>query len=153
MRRWLALLTLPVALMLSVGSSSALAQRGDLEEERRAVGIYRNTQSPFCPGRTLDDCPSESAATWRRDIRTWVGEGATNAEIRERLAARAQDFDLSGREGVPGWLFALGAFATVAGALAWAMRRRSPPVEAAPSASADDDAALDARLDEELGRL
>jgi cytochrome c-type biogenesis protein CcmH/NrfF len=152
MRRWLALLTLP-ALMLSVGSGSALAQRGDLEEERRAVGIYRNTQSPFCPGRTLDDCPSASAGAWRQDIRDWLEAGDDAATIRARLQAREPDFDLSGREGVPGWLFALLAFGLGAALIRrWLQRARPEPDVGTPTESPTD-TALDARLDDALARL
>lgn len=125
----------------------------EAQDRTRAVAIYRNTQSPFCPGRTLDDCPSPDAAAWRADIRDWIDEGASSAEIRARLQERVPGFDLAGRAGVPGLGFAIGAFTLVAlalGARFFARRRR--PSGAAVARENDDDDELDARLDEELAR-
>lgn len=139
-----------VALAATTWLVPAGAQTEGGAADRRSLSIYRSTQSPFCPGRTLDDCPSEAAAAWRADIREWVEEGASGREIRERLQARAPDVDLSGRRGVPGWLFALLAFGA-AGFGLWAarrLRRRAPP-DTSPAVGPE----LDARLDEELARL
>jgi cytochrome c-type biogenesis protein CcmH/NrfF len=44
--------------------------------------------SPFCPGRTLSDCPSPDAADWRRDIREMLEQGMTASEIQAALEAR-----------------------------------------------------------------
>lgn len=52
--------------------------------------------SPFCPGRTLNSCPSGKATAWRDDIRLWVAEGLSNEEILARLQARVPDFQLEG---------------------------------------------------------
>lgn len=148
LRRWVIGLAFGVALL-------ALAPRLAAQEGARAVSIYRNTQSPFCPGRTLDDCPSPDAATWRADIRRWVDEGASGAEIRARLQDRVPGFDLSGRAGVPGLGFAIGAFTLVALALGTRFfvrrrRRSDPTIE--PDADPTRDEELDARLDDELAR-
>jgi|GEM_PF-1367687 len=62
---------------------------------RRASSIARQTMSPFCPGRTLSDCPSEYATEWRRDIRDMVAKGMTAAEIQRALEKRAGN-NLSG---------------------------------------------------------
>lgn len=61
----------------------------DAEVSRKASSIARQTMSPFCPGRTLSDCPSEYAAEWRRDIRKMVQDGMTAEEIQRELEARA----------------------------------------------------------------
>lgn len=138
------------ATVLAVASFPTTA---DAQEGARAVSVYRNTQSPFCPGRTLDDCPSPDAAAWRADIREWIDEGASGAEIRARLQERVPGFDLSGRAGVPGLGFAIGAFTLVAlalGARFFARRRRGSTIAREAESDADDE--LDARLDEELAR-
>lgn len=59
------------------------------EVAAKAASIARQTMSPFCPGRTLDDCPSEYATEWRRDIREMVAKGMTAAEIQDELEKRA----------------------------------------------------------------
>lgn len=58
------------------------------EVSKKAHSIARQTMSPFCPGRTLSDCPSEYAAEWRRDIRKMVAEGKSDREIRAELESR-----------------------------------------------------------------
>lgn len=62
---------------------------------RRASSIARQTMSPFCPGRTLADCPSEYATEWRKDIRDMVARGMSADEIQAVLSKRAGG-DLSG---------------------------------------------------------
>ncbi|MEZ4251323.1 MAG: cytochrome c-type biogenesis protein CcmH [Polyangiales bacterium] len=141
------------ALVLLFAFTTTAAFADDPALDRRAVGIYRSTQSPFCPGRTLDDCPSASAGAWRQDIRDWLEAGDDAATIRARLQAREPDFDLSGREGVPGWLFALLAFGLGAALIRrWLQRARPEPDVGTPTESPTD-TALDARLDDALARL
>ena len=59
------------------------------EMSRKASSIARQTMSPFCPGRTLSDCPSEYAAEWRRDIRQMLEKGMSADEIQHDLEKRA----------------------------------------------------------------
>jgi cytochrome c-type biogenesis protein CcmH/NrfF len=141
-------------LALGIGLMVLASRPVAAQEDARAVSIHRNTQSPFCPGRTLDDCPSPDAAAWRADIRRWIDEGMSGAEIRARLQERVPGFDLSGRAGVPGLGFAVGAFTLVALALGarFFTRRRRPGPAVARETDDDDDDALDARLDDELAR-
>ncbi len=81
----------------AVSTSGAYAAGSETNDEqaRRAAEIYKTTMSPFCPGRTVDACPSPNATAWRDDIRRWVAEGVETDEIRRRLAARSEQ-DLSG---------------------------------------------------------
>lgn len=65
------------------------------EVARKSASIAKQTMSPFCPGRTLADCPSPSAAEWRRDIELMVAEGREAPEIQEVLSQRVA-LDLSG---------------------------------------------------------
>lgn len=88
--RWLVLVvTLYSPLVSAAGNESAQ------EQLQRSAEIYKTTMSPFCPGRTLDACPSPNATAWRDDIRHWVAEGLSTEEIRRRLAQRT-DQDLTG---------------------------------------------------------
>lgn len=79
------------------GASSAAPASVESPEEqsRRAAEIYKTTMSPFCPGRTVDGCPSPYATEWREDIRAWVSQGVPTDEIRRRLKERT-DQDLTG---------------------------------------------------------
>ncbi|HXS19552.1 MAG TPA: cytochrome c-type biogenesis protein CcmH [Polyangiaceae bacterium] len=107
-RRW-TLGALLCALLIGSVAPSAVAQR-DRDDERaqtdavdapsrgtsnvspevaqRAAAIARQTMSPFCPGRTLSDCPSEYATAWRRDIRAMVARGMSADEIQRELESR-----------------------------------------------------------------
>ena len=79
----------------SKGASPPALQSGPSEKEyspeviRRASSIARQTMSPFCPGRTLSDCPSEFATEWRSDIREMVAQGLSAEEIQSILEKRA----------------------------------------------------------------
>jgi cytochrome c-type biogenesis protein CcmH/NrfF len=75
------------------GSVDPAPSRGtgdvSVEVAQKAAAIARQTMSPFCPGRTLSDCPSEYATEWRRDIRQMVAEGKSATEIQDELESRA----------------------------------------------------------------
>lgn len=144
-----------LSLLLAVGCE----ERAE-NAEQRAQNLTRSVMSPFCPGRTLDSCPSPKATEWRNDIRKWVDEGLSNDEIRRRLYARAPNEDLTGgpSTGVGVW-FPVTAAALALGLLIFVLRRLSStqktvtPAAAKPvavDAAAPDDAALEARLNDEL---
>ena len=115
--------------------------------------IVRTTNSPFCPGKTLDSCPSPRAGEWRRDIRTWVEDGVPQNEIRDRLQARVPDFDLGIAPVKSGWVIPLIALLLSTLWLIIVGRSLSGPTPPAPSRRPAEDANLDARLDEELAQL
>ncbi|MGB8332800.1 MAG: cytochrome c-type biogenesis protein CcmH [Polyangiales bacterium] len=141
------------ALLYASGCASAPVD--DMASESRQVqAIVRTTASPFCPGKTLDSCPSPKAGDWRRDIRDWVGAGVPDAEIRDRLQARVPDFDLSIPPVKSGWMIPLVAVALSTWwliAMARRFRRRGVPRRAEDAHA--QDLGLDVRLDEELARL
>lgn len=141
------------AFLLACGCAAALDE--DVPPEGRQVqSIVRNTASPFCPGKTLDSCPSPKAGQWRREIRDWVSEGVSEPEIRERLQARVPGFDLSIPPVKLGWIIPVVALALSTWWLVAMVRRLR---RGAGSARADEpfphDQTLDARLDQELARL
>lgn len=141
------------------------------EAAHRAAAIARQTMSPFCPGRTLADCPSPNAAEWRSDIRDMVERGMSAAEIQDELEARIGS-NLSGSPGrevsyaVPIG-FGLLAFGVLGAVLFRLRRARSAPGAALPkeenvaaaarsnpvAAAAPDEVGVDdARLEHELRR-
>lgn len=142
----------PLLLLLALAVPT-LALADAREDGYRARDLSRTTLSPFCPGRTLYDCPSPRAAAWRHDIREWVDEGVSNREIRARLEARQPRATLRSRG--PGGLVVIGIFAgslaALLGVLVFRARRRADEDEDEDEAL--DDESLDARLDEELARV
>ncbi len=142
-----------MAALLAWGCSAAPAE-GEPDESRQVQTIVRSTASPFCPGKTLDSCPSPKAAEWRQDINEWVAEGVPGTEIRDRLQARVPGFDLSIPPVKWGWVIPLVAVAlSTLWFVVMARRyRKANGSDRRPVGPVRDDP-LDARLDEELARL
>jgi len=148
-----------VALMsfvLVVLATPAAAQ----SPEDLANDISHKVMSPFCPGVTLHDCPSQSALDMRDRIEGYARAGMSEAAIMERLeteygaAIRAEPS--SEGAGIVAWI--LPALAALGGgALAFMLVRRwtgrRPPQLDEKPARVETSAAERQRLDAELGRL
>jgi cytochrome c-type biogenesis protein CcmH/NrfF len=75
-------------LLLACLSLAGPAHSDELAELRRSRALAEELMSPFCPGRTLSDCPSPNAQAVREEIRAWIRQGRSDAEIRAELATR-----------------------------------------------------------------
>ena len=117
-----------------------------------ALALNRQTRSPFCPGRTLDDCPSPRAEEWRLDIRAWTDEGVSSAEIQERLQARVPGFELWPSESLGTWLLPLALLLGALPVFYIARRARGRGEDEAPTTEPEKDE-LDEQLEDELARL
>jgi cytochrome c-type biogenesis protein CcmH/NrfF len=140
--------------IFALGCASVPAEDISADEGRQVQSIVRNTLSPFCPGKTLNSCPSPKAGEWRRDIREWVEAGVPEPEIRDRLQARVPAFDLNIPPVKSGWVIPV--IAVVLSTLwfvvmARKFRGRGGPRRQAEAPPQNQD--LDARLDEELAAL
>lgn len=121
-----------------------------------ATAVSHNVMSPFCPGLTLHDCPSDAADDLRARIETWARSGRSQAEIMARLRAEygpgiAASPEPSGR-GLAAWLLPIAVVLAGALAVAALVRRWSAPSPSSPrrrSLSGDERA----RLDRELARI
>jgi cytochrome c-type biogenesis protein CcmH len=49
--------------------------------DKRAVAVYQDILSPFCPGRSLNDCPSSKAQELKTDIRQKLEQGIAEDQI------------------------------------------------------------------------
>jgi cytochrome c-type biogenesis protein CcmH/NrfF len=138
-----------VALLLMLGAGSAAGQAvSDPEVARQAHGISSDVMSPYCPGRTLADCPSPNAAALREEVRELLTAGVPEAEVRARLEARFGDDIVGVPRSVWGWI--LPALALMLGAWALIMALRSLS-QRSPSEATAVDPDLEAELDRELG--
>ena len=138
----------------------ARAQAQARSAEDLANDISNKVMSPYCPGVTLHDCPSQKALDLRDDIESYARDGMTEAEIMNRLEAdfgpaiRAEPS--SDGAGILAWI--LPSIALLIGVgLAWTLVRRwlgrTPRTEAAESqpmitVSGDERKRLDAELRE-----
>ena len=144
---WLALT------VTAAGLASAQTAVSDAELARSAHRIARDVMSPFCPGRTLADCPSPNALAVREQIRELLLEGVPEAQVRERLGAVYGDAIVGVPRSALGW--ALPALLLLAGLglLAVVLRRLSAAREPRAAESVQSPRSPDglaAELDREL---
>jgi cytochrome c-type biogenesis protein CcmH len=136
-----------------VGVVPGAPTRIDVEQE--ASKLFNKVMSPFCPGRTIANCPSPQAAELQVTIKDRLAEGESPAQIEEELYAafgdeiraipRARGFNLLAW-GIPILFFGLGLVVLVR----W-MRGLAPTAAAASTSSGD--AEMDERLKKELENI
>ena len=117
-----------LAFVLCAAPAVALAQDDpELALARSAHELSRELMSPYCPGRTLADCPSPDAGAVRDEIRAALRGGESPESVRARIEERfgAQVI------GVPttwlGWSIPIAVLVAGALALAFALRRVVAP--------------------------
>jgi len=146
-----------VALMGAVGLAQQAAQTAE-RVDREARKIFETVMSPYCPGRTIANCPSPDAADLQEAIRDALGEGQTPEQVKEDLFAtfgdgirsvpRASGFGLVAWV-IPGAAILLGALL-----IARWMRKTGKELLAAPErAPSELDSERKARLDAALSDL
>jgi cytochrome c-type biogenesis protein CcmH len=59
--------------------------RASAAPEDLATSIASEVVSPFCPGVTLENCPSDAAAALRARIVSWAKAGWSRGEIMDQL--------------------------------------------------------------------
>lgn len=137
--------------LLLVASPAAAGGAEDL-----ANRISAEIMSPYCPGVTLHDCPSDAAVQLRDRILGWARDGWSRERILDRLEA---EYGASIRSTPPASGAGLGAWVTpavavgagliaaAAAARRWSRRRsvEEDPGEPTP--------AQRSRLDAELARM
>lgn len=57
------------------------------DQERSARRIFSEFFSPFCPGRTIEDCPSSKAGELRAQIRERLSSGSSREDIENYLVS------------------------------------------------------------------
>jgi cytochrome c-type biogenesis protein CcmH len=148
---WLAVALLALAIPASAESPE--------QPEGWAYGLWHDVMSPFCPGRSLADCPSPQAET----LRMWVVEqeagGRDREEVEAELFERFGDVVLAAprAKGFGLTAYAIPVAVFVAGGLlvgVFLRRQTRTPVEAqgAPAAHEPLDPELARLVDEDLRR-
>ena len=135
--------------------SSAWAQ--DQAVDTRANELYDEVMSPFCPGRTLSNCPSPQAAQLREQIKQRVAAGSTDEQIKDELYEAYGEVVLGAprKEGFGLLAYILPAFFILAGAVvlvSWIISMKRAPVADAVVADTIDSESR-ARLESELSQL
>lgn len=136
MKYWLALLlALQCALSSYAGEAVPLAE--DPVVEQRLIGISEELRCLVCQNESLAGSRADLALDLRREIRTLIKDGKTDAEIMEFMVSRYGDF-VRYRPPVNAttWLLWFGPFLLLIGALVVVVRmvRRSGQASNQPPA-------------------
>lgn len=125
-------------------------------EEAWSPDVWHDVMSPYCPGRTLADCPSPQA----QDLRAWIADqeaqGRSRVEVEEQLYRLYGDMILSAPRaegwGLAAYLVPVGAFVLGGLVLVVFLRRQGGAVTAEPGGVVPaEDPELERIIDDELG--
>ncbi len=119
-RMRVALVLLVIA--LTAGRSSA-QDDPEVAIARSAHELARELMSPYCPGRTLEACPSPDALAVREEIRAALRAGESPGSIRTRIEERFGAAVVGLPETPLGRALPIALLVLGALALAWALRR------------------------------
>lgn len=150
------------AVAAAAAESAATAASGSPdapEPEGWAYDLADELMSPFCPGRTLAECPSPQAADLRMWLVTQEAAGASREEVEAILYDRFGDV-IRPTPRPEGWgltAYVIPVLAFLAGGgLVWVflthVRRGSRGEPGGSASAAGDEAALERLVDEEIAR-
>jgi cytochrome c-type biogenesis protein CcmH/NrfF len=137
--------------------AAAAAFPSAAEEEKSGWGyqLSREVMSPYCPGRSLSDCPSPQAGELREWILDQEKAGVSKSEVEQELfrvfgdqlrqAPRAEGM------GLVAYLIPAAAFAAGGALLVFFLRRQRAAL-GAPAPTLPPDPALEKLVEEELRR-
>ena len=122
-----------------------------------AYAIASEVMSPFCPGRTLAECPSSSAESLRMWIIVQAAAGRTRddveAELYERYGDQIRSTPKVEGVGIAAYVIPIVAFLAGGALLAWFLRRTTLAAAQEPRLPVEPlDPELERLLDEELSR-
>jgi len=150
--------TAAAVLVVSLWCLPASAQQGSEALDRQSYEMYQQVFSPFCPVRSLNDCPSSKAQDLKREMRAKLEAGVPQDEILSEVFARFGDkyrtVPLFEGIGKMVWIAPI-AFALIGLAIAGGVvlrRKKGSPAPDSPSGTAIPEE-LQRRIDEELAKL
>ncbi len=139
------------ALALAVLAGGALRAEAS---EGWAYEMANELMSPFCPGRSIADCPSPQAQTLRMWLIVQESSGRPRAEVEAELVARYGESVLGAPRargfGLTAYAIPAAVVAVGAGVLTWFLRRQTRTREPAGDAPPAVDPELERLLDEKL---
>jgi len=159
-------LGLAVGLVLAVGVAPlALAADpdapGEAVDESWAYEVWHDTMSPYCPGRTLAECPSPQADQLRLWILDQASAGATREEVEQAMFREFGDQILTAPRaegwGLAAYVIPLAGFVLGGGIVILVVRRLMAPgpesknLTEKTSAPASIDPEIQRRIQEESG--
>lgn len=121
----------------------------ELGRARAAHELSRELMSPYCPGRTLADCPSPDAGAVRDEIREALRAGESSDSIRARIEERFGARVVGVPTSLLGWMLPI--LLLVAGAVVLVLVLRRALARPAPAQRVSSE--MVARLTRELRDL
>jgi len=142
-----------------LGVALAVVPGARADETPYSIELWNGLMSPYCPGRTLMDCPSGQAT----ELRDWIAEqeqaGRSKQEVEDELYARFGDVILQAPKaqglGIAAYVFPLVAL-LAGGGIVWVFLRRQVAAGATTGESALRtapavlDPEIERRIDEEM---
>jgi len=142
------------ALVLSAWLLAASAAPGAQDDPGWSYQLWNELMSPFCPGRTLADCPSEQAEKLREWIVAQEEQGRDREDVTGELFRSFGDVlrQAPAAEGVglAAYVIPIAIFCAGGGLVALFLARRRGAALAGPPRVAVVDPDLQRTLDEEI---
>lgn len=147
-----------IVLLVGAGVLSARIGNAQSDLDRQAYDLYQQVFSPFCPGRSLNDCPSAKAGDLKAQMRAQLEQGVPPEVILEGVF---QSFGEKYRAIPPYagfgklvWWVPIGFFVIGAALVMLAARRRSGgSVVNSTDRVAPTDPLIQAEIDRELSSI
>lgn len=143
---------------LLVGVQGVCADERSEAIDREATNLYQQVFSPFCPGRSLNDCPSSKAAELKDEMRAELEAGKAPEVILQEVFTKYGDQYRAvppfAGVGMLVWLVPI-AFVGIGLTIAVRVsnsRKKSAPVSSRPTTShlSEED---ERKIQEELSKL
>lgn len=77
-----------IGIALCAVSQPVCADERSQALDKEATTLYQQVFSPFCPGRSLNDCPSSKAAELKDEMRAQLEAGKSGDEILQGVFAK-----------------------------------------------------------------
>jgi len=142
------------ALVVSAAADAPVANPGDTAPGW-AYDLPNDLMSPFCPGRSLADCPSPDAASLRMWILVQAVAGRTRADVEKELYARYGEMIRSAPKaegiGAAAYWMPVAVFAGGGALVVWFLRRATRRGASVESPVRPLDPEVERKLDELLG--
>jgi|688.fasta_scaffold832358_2 cytochrome c-type biogenesis protein CcmH/NrfF len=154
--RFLGRILISLVLLSCVLSLRETEAQSDLD--RQAYDLYQRVFSPFCPGRSLNDCPSSKAAELKAQMRAQLEEGVPPEVILEDVfrtfGEKYRAIPAYDGFGKLVWWVPIGFF-VVGVVLVLGFARGRKRIDAAESNApvAVEDPAIQSRIEQELASL
>lgn len=141
---------LVVSVLLAFASAASAASDGGYSSE-----LESELMSPYCPGRSLIECPSPQATELRLWIQAQEKAGVARGDVEARLFEQFGDQLLHAprAEGWGLWAYLVPGLAMLAGGVLVLgfLRRPAGALAAAPASAASVDPELAREIERELG--